>query len=179
MVARASYPFGEAHAARLPGGEDVLVRPAHVTDEGPIQDFFYRLSDESVYRRFFGAKNTFSHAEMQKLVDLDDEKNMALVACEGENEAIVGVAVYEVDPATELGDVAFVVRDDRQGKGVGTLLMRRIAEVARARGLRGFTADVLATNQRMLHVFHASGLDISSRLEGGQYGVTMLFGCPA
>jgi acyl-CoA hydrolase/RimJ/RimL family protein N-acetyltransferase len=180
IAARAPYPFREACAARLPGGEGVLVRPARIADEGPLQEFFYALSDETVYRRFFGAKNTFSHAEMQKLVDLDYEKNLALVACAGEgageSEAIVGVAVYDADPADGLAEVAFVVRDDWQGKGLGTLLMRRIAEAGRARGLRGFKADVLAENQRMLAVFHESGLEVSARLDGGQYRVKMLFG---
>ncbi|HEU4536441.1 MAG TPA: GNAT family N-acetyltransferase, partial [Polyangiaceae bacterium] len=178
VAPRASYPYSEAQAARLPGGDEVLVRPARLADEGPLQAFFYRLSEDSVYRRFFGAKQAFSHAEMQALVDLDYEKNLALVACapEGEGEAVVGVAVYEADPATGLADVAFVVRDDWQGRGLGTLLMRRIAAAGRARGLRGFTADVLANNQRMLDVFHESGLEVSAKLEGGQYRVKMLFG---
>jgi acyl-CoA hydrolase/GNAT superfamily N-acetyltransferase len=178
VAARAPYPFREAHTARLPGGEDVLIRPAHITDEGPLQTFFYRLSEETVYRRFFGAKQTFSHAEMQKLVDLDDEKSLALVACaqEGEGEAIVGVGVCAADPADGLAEVAFVVRDDWQGKGVGTLLMRRLAEAERARGLRGLKAEVLANNQRMMNVFHRSGLEVSVRPGGGQYRVEMLFG---
>ncbi len=178
IVARAPYPFREAHVTRLPGGDELIVRPAHVTDEGPLQAFFYGLSEDTVYRRFFGAKHTFAHAEMQKLVDLDDEQNLALVAAtrEGDAEAIVGVAVYAADPADGLAEAAFVVRDDWQGKGVGTQLMRRLAEAGRARGLRGFKAEVLAGNQRMLDVFHGSGFAVSTRLEGGQYSVEILFG---
>lgn len=177
IAPRAPYPFREEYRARLPGGEEVLVRPARIADEESLQSFFYDLSGETIYRRFFNAKKTFSHAEMQRLVDLDYEKNLALVACtsEGEAEAIVGVAVYETDPADGLAEVAFVVRDDWQGKGLGTLLMRRIAEAGQARGLRGLKADVLVGNQRMLAVFHESGLEVSTRPAGGQYHVEMLF----
>jgi GNAT superfamily N-acetyltransferase len=90
-------------------------------------------------------------------------------------EEIIGVVRYDVVPATRLADVAFVVRDDWQGKGVGTLLMRRIREAAVARGIRGFQADVLVTNKPMLDVFHESGLSVSATLQGSAYHLEMLF----
>jgi GNAT superfamily N-acetyltransferase len=108
-------------------------------------------------------------------VDLDYEQNMALVACVPGTEEIIGVVRYDVEPATRLADVAFVVRDDWQGKGVGTLLMRRIREAAAARGIPGFQADVLATNKPMLDVFHESGLSVHATLEEGAYHLEMRF----
>ncbi len=117
------------------------------------------------------------HEELQHLVDLDFESNMALVVTpEGkEDREIIAVARYDVDPATRLADIAFVVRDDWQNKRIGSLLLRRLSEIARDRGLRGFTADVLADNRLMLGVFHESGLKIRSQLEEGVYRLTATF----
>jgi GNAT superfamily N-acetyltransferase len=118
---------------------------------------------------------------MQKLVDLDYEQNMGLLVTltGGEAEEILGMARYDVDPATRLADIAFVVRDDWQGRGLGTLLMRRMAGVARARGLAGFTADVLSSNKPMMQVFHHSGLRVDVEFEDGCYHLTMHLQDPA
>ena len=88
---------------------------------------------------------------------------------------IVGVARYDVDPATRMAEIAFVVRDDWQGRGAGTLLLRRMGEIARARGLVGFTADVLASNTPMLMVFYKSGLKIEGELDGAMYALKAVF----
>ncbi len=177
IASRTAYPWEEAGHETLPGGERVLVRPARVTDEEALQDLFYRLSDDSTYRRFMAFKSYHPHSEMQKLVDSDYEHNMALlVTVRGEGgEKILAMARYDVDPATRLADIAFVVRDEWQGKGMGTLLMRRMSEIGRARGLAGFTADVLATNKPMMTVFHKSGLGMRSELDRESYHLTMMF----
>jgi GNAT superfamily N-acetyltransferase len=87
---------------------------------------------------------------------------MALVVCvpDAAGEDIVAMARYDVTLATNLADIAFVVRDEWQGKGIGTLLLTRMCEIARARGLSGFTADVLRTNRPMISVFQKSGLTL-------------------
>jgi acyl-CoA hydrolase/N-acetylglutamate synthase-like GNAT family acetyltransferase len=175
VVPRARYPWTEARSERTLSGAELLIRPARITDERALQELMYSLSDESCYRRFLGHKKRHSHEEMQDLVDLDYEQNMALVACVPGTEEIIGVVRYDVEPATRLADVAFVVRDDWQGKGVGTLLMRRIREAAAARGIPGFQADVLVTNKPMLDVFHESGLSVSATLRGSSYHLEMLF----
>lgn len=175
VVPRARYPWTEERREQTFSGAELLIRPARITDERALQELMYSLSDESCYRRFMTYKKTHSHEEMKELVELDYEQNMALVACVPGTEEIIGVVRYDVVPATRLADVAFVVRDDWQGKGVGTLLMRRIREAAVARGIRGFQADVLATNKPMLDVFHESGLSVSATLQGSAYHLEMLF----
>ena len=85
------------------------------------------------------------------------------------------MACYYVDPATLLAEIAFVVADEWQSRGIGTALLRRLTEVARARGLSGFSANVLGANRRMLGIFHASGLRVHSELEGGIYRLVMYF----
>ncbi|WP_437775977.1 GNAT family N-acetyltransferase [Sorangium sp. So ce1097] len=176
VISRADYPWQETRAARLPSGEDLLCRPVRLSDEAALQDLFYRLSDESTYRRFMSHKREHHHEEMQQLVNLDYDQNMAIVACAGpEHETIIGMARYDVDPKNNLADVAFVVRDEWQGKGVGTLLMRRMAEIARARGISGFEADVLLTNKAMMRVLEKSGLRLCLDLQAGVYHVTAHF----
>jgi acyl-CoA hydrolase/GNAT superfamily N-acetyltransferase len=175
-VARRAYPWEESRVEELRTGEKVLVRPARATDEEPLKDMFYRLSDESTYQRFLGFKRHHPHDEMQKLVDLDDHANMAFVA-ETLDAAprILALCRHDVDPATNLADIAFVVVDDWQGKGLGTVLMRRMTDVARERGLAGFSADVLTTNHGMLGIFHKSGLFVHAEREGSAYHLTATF----
>jgi GNAT superfamily N-acetyltransferase len=165
-VPKAIYPWNEERRERLPDGTDVLVRPVRMTDEEALQRLFYELSDESTYRRFMAHKRAHPHEEMQKLVDTDYDQNMGLVVCEPERGEIIAMARYDVDPATRLAEIAFVVHDNWQRRGLGTLLLRRMGEIARTRGLVGFQADVLASNKPMLMVFHRSGLDLRSRFDG-------------
>jgi acyl-CoA hydrolase/GNAT superfamily N-acetyltransferase len=177
VVPRANYPWAEEQTFELASGRRLLVRPVKVTDEEAVQDLLYRLSDESTYLRFMQFKRSHPHEEMLELVDLDFEQNMALVVLDPESPAqeIIAIARYDVDPATGLADIAFVVRDDWQRMGIGTLLMRRMGEIARARGLVGFSADVLVNNKLMLGVFQQSGLEVRSELHAGVYSVRMYF----
>lgn len=175
VVPRATHSWEETRAATLRDGTSVLLRPARLTDEQTLQRFFYGLSDGTIYRRFLGHKKQHSHEEMQSLVDLDYDHNMALLAFVPERDELLGMVRYDVDPATELGDIAFIVRDDCQGKGLGTLLFQRMAVIAHRRGLRGFCADVLVSNTPMLRVFHRSGHDVTSTSDSGVYHLTLHF----
>jgi acyl-CoA hydrolase/GNAT superfamily N-acetyltransferase len=179
IIPRATYPYQEVRHEHLRDGTHVLVRPARLSDEEALQDLFYRLSQDSTYQRFFRFKNRYPHDEMQRLVDLDYERNMALVVCELDRDEPIAMAQYQVDPATGLGDVAFVVRDDWQRRGIGPVLLRRMAEIGRARGLSGLEADVLATNTPMLTVFHRSGLALQSTLDAGVFHIVMPFAAVA
>jgi acyl-CoA hydrolase/RimJ/RimL family protein N-acetyltransferase len=176
VAPRARFPWEQARVVRLSSGETVLVRPARLSDEPAVQDLFYRLSEESTYLRFMAHRRVFSHEEMQKLCDLDYALNMALVVSAGDpQEDIVAMARYDVDPATDLADIGFVVLDAWQGKGIGTILLRRMAEIAQARGLAGLSADVLVDNKPMLSLFQKSGLHVELKLDDGAYAVTARF----
>jgi acyl-CoA hydrolase len=174
------YPSEETRTIRLKTGQTVELRPARLSDEEALQDLFYRLSDESTYRRFMAYKNVHPHSEMQKLVDSDYEHNMALLATmsDGPEEQILAMTRYDVDPGTRLADIAFVVQDAWQGHGLGTLLMKRMGEIAKARGVSGFTADVMDSNKPMLMVFHKSGLHVRSETEHDIRHLTLLFDAP-
>jgi acyl-CoA hydrolase/GNAT superfamily N-acetyltransferase len=175
-AARTGAPLEES-SVRLRSGEIVRIRPLRMADEDVLKDLFYRLSSESTYQRFMTHKKRHPHEELLDLVDVDYENSMALVSTREGDEApeLIAMARYDLDPATRLGDVALVVLDAWQGKGVGTMIFRRLAELARDRGVLGFTADVLVQNGRMLAIFNKSGLRVETRLEGGVYSVKMRF----
>jgi GNAT superfamily N-acetyltransferase len=112
------------------------------------------------------------HRKLKKFVNIDYVKNMALVSVtrEDEREMIVAVGRYSVDKATNAAEVAFIVRDDWQGQGLGISMFNQLLEVARKRGIIKFTADVLHDNARMLHIFHkCAPTSIQSTLEAGVY----------
>ncbi len=174
-VPRASYPWREVRSERLePSGSQVELRPMRMSDAEPVQDLLYRMSRDSIYKRFLSFKQAHPIDELTELCDLDYEHNMGLVVT-SESGEVLGLGRYDVDPATSLGDIAFAVRDDWQGRGIGTLLLRRLAEIARARGLRGFSADVLSTNRAMLGVFYRSGLKLETDLDAGVYHLVATF----
>jgi acyl-CoA hydrolase/GNAT superfamily N-acetyltransferase len=163
-------------SVELRGGERIRIRALRMADQEPLQDLFYRLSDDSIYQRFLNYKKCHPRREMMALADVDYDQSMALVAEaeRGEASEIIGMGRYDVDPATQLADVAFVVLDAYQGKGVGTALFSRLIELARTRRVAGFTADVLTANGHMLGIFNKSGLRVESKLDAGVYHVRML-----
>ncbi len=175
VVPRAQYPWREEHQARLRDGSLITLRPARVTDEMALQAFLYSLSEESIYRRYMMHKKAHPHAETQALVDLDYQNSMTLIAFDAEQERILGVARYDVDLRNGLAEVAFTVLDDQQGRGIGTALLRRIAQIAYAKGIAGFYAEVLASNTPMLRVFHRSGHKVTADLDYGTYHLELLF----
>jgi acyl-CoA hydrolase/GNAT superfamily N-acetyltransferase len=160
-----AHPWAEERSRALPRGGSVRFRPARVTDEDALQDLFYRLSEETVYKRFLQVKRRHPHEELQRLVDVDDASSMAIVGFAG--DYIVALGRYDLDPATGLADCAFVVRDDWQGRGIGTELLRELHTTALARGIAGFQADCLATNRPMLEVFRRSGLRFETSSDAG------------
>lgn len=157
-----------AETLRLPGGSAVYIRALRVTDERVLQDLFYRLSDDSTYQRFLCHKVQYSREEVARLADFSDARNAALVVTSNEDsEELLAMARYDRDPATGYADIAFVVRDEWQGRGIGTVLFQRLARLAIAQGIVGFTADVLVNNALMLAIFEASGFPMQSQLEAG------------
>ncbi len=140
-------------------GELVRLRPVRPIDEGRLHDLYYSMSDESLYKRFFQVRKVMPHAALQKLCNLDYEKEMSIVATIGEEpaETIVGAASYTLDPTGRTADAAFVVDDRYQDRGIGRALLRHLAEIAHKKGVEAFSADVLVSNAAMLHLFDQAG----------------------
>jgi len=170
------FTRGRQETVTLPRGEVVLIRPLRVTDERVLQDLFYRLSDDSTYERFLSHKRCHPRGEVAKLTDFCDAENAALIATRNvESEELLAMARYDVEPGTCFAEVALVVRDEWQGHGLGSALFQRLVGLAQQQALQGFTAEVLATNGRMLSLFRRSGLALSDHFADGVHQLKLTF----
>ncbi|MBL8900095.1 MAG: GNAT family N-acetyltransferase [Planctomycetes bacterium] len=170
-------PWLEERRIALADGTAVSVRPARLSDEGALQALFYSLTHGSVYRRYRGRDTSWSHAEVQRLVDIDEHSSYALVAAvppEAPNQ-LVALAHYEVEPGSALAELAFVVLEGWQGRGLGAEMMSSMCRIAKSRGLAGFRAEVLQIDKPMLAVFHRLGLAVSSRRTADGYHLELRF----
>jgi GNAT superfamily N-acetyltransferase len=148
----------------LVDGTTVHVRPIRADDRDRHRRFAAQLSAESQYLRFFQPRQALTEAEIEHFCTVDYLDRLAFVGVI--DDEIVAVARYERLDDTS-AEVAFVVADDRQGLGLGTLLLERLAVAARRVGIDRFTADVLSGNRRMLDMFHDAGFGYASHLESG------------
>jgi acyl-CoA hydrolase len=171
------YPDRYERWVDLHDGRRLFIRPIRLTDEPALREMFYALSEDTVYHRFFRLLPTMPHQRLQEWLRVDYEREMVMVATTGieGDEAIVAVARYDLDLRTNLAEVAFVVRDDYQGQGLGTHLLAALIDIARENGIAGFTASVLADNVAMLRVFHNAVPSLESRLDDGTYEIAMRF----
>jgi acyl-CoA hydrolase/GNAT superfamily N-acetyltransferase len=158
-------------------GFETLLRPVKISDEDLLKDFFYSLSDQSLYRRFMSQRKDMPHERLQEFVVIDYSKEMVILAVlpKGEQELIVGIGQYSIIEPTNTADVAFAVRDNYHNRGIGTELLRYLTNLAKRQGLRGFTAELLLENKPMLHVFEKMGFDMHKRVSSGVYELQMTF----
>jgi RimJ/RimL family protein N-acetyltransferase len=158
-------------------GLNLLLRPVKMNDEHLLKDFFYYLSNDSMYRRFISSRPDMHHERLQPFVVIDYTKEMVILAViqQEEKEMFVGMAQYLIDENTHTAEVAFVVRDDYQSRGIGAALLSYVTYLARKSGLHGFTAAVLMENRQMLQLFDHMGFVIEKRAEGGMYELKMSF----
>ncbi|UCE15130.1 MAG: GNAT family N-acetyltransferase [Candidatus Heimdallarchaeota archaeon] len=158
-------------------GLEILIRPVKITDEPMLKDFFYDLSDQSLYRRFMSVRKDIPHERLQEFCVIDFTKELVILALEKKNtrEEVVGVAQYGIDESSHTAEVAFVVRDDRQKKGIGSALITQITFLAKSAGLLGFTAEVLLENRGMLRLFEKFFPNLDKRVVDGVYELHMLF----
>lgn len=171
------YPERYHWTYTTPSDREVKFRPIRPTDEERLRRLFYNLREEDIYYRFMAAVKTLPHSKAQPLVVLDYEEKFAIAGYVGDepDEEFVGVARWLLDRATNMAEVAFTVHPDWQGEGIGSFMLGKLIEVAREKGISGFTAEVLAVNRKMLNVFHKSGFNIKSHLEDGVYFLTFRF----
>ena len=158
-------------------GFNVLFRPIKISDEPRLKDFIYSLTDQSLYRRFMSARKDVPHEVLQKLVIIDYTVEMAILAIvpRGEEEEIIGVGRYYIEANKHWAEVAFAVKDTCHNNGVGSELLAYLTYLAKRQGLLGFTAEVLADNQPMMHVFEKGGFDLEKRNVAGLWELRMTF----
>ena len=147
------------------GGVRCHVRPIRPDDAARLVSFHAHLSPLSVYLRFFTFHPTLSDAEVARFTRVDLENRLALVVTTGSE--IIAVGRYDRAPASVEAEVAFVVADEYQHHGLGSLLLDELAQAARQRGVESFRADTLAENHTMLDVFRHAGYPVTSSIEYG------------
>jgi RimJ/RimL family protein N-acetyltransferase len=148
------------------------IRPIRPDDAAGLEKFHSGLSFETVYRRFFGVHPHLSPGEAEHFCTVDSVNRFALVAFV--NGEIVGVARMErIEPAST-AEVAFVVADKFQRRGLGRLLAQRLAAAGRQRGVQQFVADTLPDNQPMLRLLPDAGFEVTISMVDGVARLT----CP-
>ncbi|MFZ1952172.1 MAG: GNAT family N-acetyltransferase [Pseudolabrys sp.] len=153
---------------RLRDGRRVEIRALRPDDEVGLLAAIERTSAQSLYRRFFGAKRDFSEKERAFFLNVDFINHVALVAVvEAENRAVIVAGGRYVVLRPGVAEVAFVVVDDFQRQGIGAVLLRHLAAIARAAGVKELVAEVLPDNIPMLKVFEKSGLKLLTKRELG------------
>ncbi len=170
------YPQKYEEAVEFEGTK-IFFRPVKPTDEAMERDFFYSLSDESVYYRFFNRIKAMPHEKIQPLVNIDYRDEMAIVGLIGEpgREYMVAIGRFNVDPSSNVAESAFLVRDDWQKRGIGTFLLNKLIGIAQEMGIKGFSAEVLAENKKMMYVFHHCGYPVEVKLDEGVYSIHIDF----
>lgn len=162
----------------LKNGKTIELRPLLPSDEFEYRNFFYSLQDETLYSRFFHYKRIFSHEKVQREVaNVDYARNMTLIGLvsKGGHKEIMAIGSY-AESEENRAEVAFVVREDYQGLGIGSHMLGALERIALENGYRGFTATVLKSNRSMLQVFQKRYPDAGISWSGGDVEVTMDFG---
>lgn len=168
----ATRPVGHIHLA---DGTALEVRPIEEADADGLVRFHGRLSDETTYLRFFAVHPVLHADEVERFTHVDHRRREAVVALlDGE---IVAVARFDrLGDDGDEAEVAFVVADEFQGRGIGTGLLHELVRRARALGIRLFVAETLPHNRRMLTVFRHAGLPVRTRFEDGTVHVLLDLG---
>ena len=173
-------PAPPAAAERLSGyvllrdGSRAYLRPIRRDDAPRLQAAFAHLSPETVLHRFFSLMPELKATQARHFAEVDYTNRMALVATTSADMGAEGLAVvrYDCTSATS-AEIAFVVVDAWQGRGLAFAMLWRLVPYARAQGIEQLVAVVMPDNQHMLSLLRKAGLPLTSRIEGGAVVVTL------
>ncbi|MQA93653.1 MAG: GNAT family N-acetyltransferase [Streptosporangiales bacterium] len=188
-----SYPDSWEADVVLTDGGTAHLRPIITGDADRLRRFHARLSPETIYYRFFAPYPRLSDRDVARFTTVDHDDRVALVATIGDE--LVAVVRYDrlrraAAPGDDVGadapsaeedeappgdeaEVAFVVEDSHQGRGLASILLEHIAQAARERGLKRFVADVLPENRRMINVFREAGYTAQQKFDDGVIRLTL------
>jgi acyl-CoA synthetase (NDP forming)/GNAT superfamily N-acetyltransferase len=176
---RVQYPEHWEADVVLRDGGTAHIRPIHPDDGQRLVDFHGRLSEQTIYFRFFAPHPRLSEREIRYFTHVDYTDRVALVALVGD-ELLgivrydrVGAAAYGLPGGTGPAEVAFVIRDDQQGRGIASVLLEHLAAAATERGVDRFVADTLPENRRMIAIFQEAGYEVARGFEDGVVRLTL------
>ncbi|SEO38956.1 GNAT family N-acetyltransferase [Trujillonella endophytica] len=154
----------EADIVAADGGT-VHLRPIRPDDAEGLVGLMERSSDQTRYYRFFGPMKRLSERDLRRFTHVDHDNRVAFVLRLGDQ--LIGVGRYDRYPDTDDAEVAFLIEDAHQGRGLGSVLLEHLAAAALERGIKRFVAEVLAQNNRMVRVFLDAGYTPTRTYEEG------------
>jgi acyl-CoA hydrolase/GNAT superfamily N-acetyltransferase len=165
------YPSEISVEKTFRSGTTVKFRPTRPSDEEGMRRLFYRFSRDSVYARYLGHIQAMPHTKTQEYVNIDWNDVMSIVGVVKSTgkERIIAEARYIREPVRPFAEIVFEVDEKYQGIGIASYLYRLMARLAKERGLKGFTAEMLYSNTSMMKVFKKGGFPIKTQLENGVY----------
>jgi acyl-CoA hydrolase/GNAT superfamily N-acetyltransferase len=171
------YPADIRATQTIKDDLSVRYRAIRPSDEEGMRHLFYRFSDEAVYARYFHSISSMPHAKMQEYVNVDWNQVMSIVGLIGEEGKgrIIAEARYIRIPGYSFAETVFVVDQEYQKLGIASFLYKMLIRLAMERGIKGFTAEVLASNRGMMKVFHKGDVPVQAHLESGVYHLEIPF----
>ncbi|MEO5652369.1 MAG: GNAT family N-acetyltransferase [Marmoricola sp.] len=158
------YPAHWEADVLLRDGRTAHLRPITPQDAQGLVDFYEQVSDQSKYFRFFAPMPQLSERDVLRFTTVDHRDRVAFVVTVA--ELIIAVGRYDVVEKGQ-AEVAFLVQDSHQGRGIGQLLLEHLAQAGRERGVDRFTAEVLPDNRPMIQVFREQGYKVAGGWEEG------------
>jgi acyl-CoA hydrolase len=161
-------------------GQQVTVRPAKPVDERRIQEHFYNLDKNDVVSRFFHEKTSFLKEEVEGVSQIDYIKDLTMVAIVGEFGfgRVVGIGEYLIDPATNVAEVAFSISKELQKKGMGKILLKKLASAAMENDISGLVAYTSPNNRGMIKLFNELPYKVSTFYDGDMLTLNCKFDEP-
>ena len=166
------------YSMKLSTGREIGFRPLLPSDEFESRNFFYSLQEDTIYYRFFNRRKVFSREMVQsQWADVDYRRNMTIIGLvqKGKTKEISAIGSY-AEAEENAAEVAFLVKEDLQGMGIGSFLLEILEGIAKENGYKKFVATVLADNRKMINVFRKRYPDSKlSRSGGGDVEIEMEF----
>lgn len=161
------YPLGLEETLEIER-KKITFRPVKPTDERIIQEHYYRLDTTDVISRFFHEKKSFVSKQIERTFIIDYHKDLTIVAVVGQPgfEKILALGEYYLNPETDTAEIAFSVEKQWQGKGLSSIVIRKLAEAAKSNGIKGLTAYTSKENTRMVKLFKTLNYEVKTKSQG-------------
>ncbi len=152
------------------GGEKLNIRPVKTTDEPLLKELYYSLNEKDRYLRFFEVRKEFTHSKTQNEVNIDYFNIFSIGAFKGEigREEMVGNATYYLNPANNMAEYSFLVREDYRGKGLGSFLYHHLIIIAKENGIKGFYGNIHIQNKNTVQIIRKGGYTKITPPEAGE-----------
>ena len=170
------YPL-KLESIHVIDNKKITFRPVKPTDERSIQEHYYGLEKADVVSRFFNERNSFVTQQIEHTFIIDYIKDLTIVAVEGEPgyERILAVGEYYLDSEINMAEIAFSVVKEWQGKGISSIVIRKLSEAAKENGIDGLTAYTSTANRRMVKLFKSLGYKVKIVTEGDMISLDCKF----